>query len=85
MLCIPDSLSLIYEGKKVYENPLLCQTYLNDAKSAPFVARNEETKCPCFYFDREWRSSLVTVFYAPINVKLLVGGRPGIGRAFELS
>ena len=28
MLCIPDSLSLIYKGKKVYENPLYVKLIL---------------------------------------------------------
>ena len=55
VICIPDSLLLICKGKRVYKNAFLCQTNLNDAKSAPFVTRNEETKCLCFYFDREWR------------------------------
>ena len=63
VICIPDSLLQIYKGKRVYKNALLCQTNLNDARSAPFVSQNEETKCLCFYFDTEWRSSLVIVFF----------------------
>ena len=58
MICIPDSLLLIYKGKRVYRNALLCQTNLNDAKSGPFVSRNEETKCLCFYFDRPFSARL---------------------------
>ena len=54
VICIPDSLLQIYKGKRVYKNALLCQTNLNDAKSAPFVSQSEETKCLCFYFDTEW-------------------------------
>ena len=61
VICIPDSLLQIYKGKRAYKNALLCQTNVNEAKSALFVSRNEETKCLCFYFAREWRSSLVTV------------------------
>ena len=62
MICVPDSLLQIYKGKRVYKNVLLCQTNLNDTESALFLLGNEETKCLCSYFDREWRSALVTVF-----------------------
>ena len=67
LICVPDLLLQIYKGKRAYKNALLCQTNLNDAKSAPFVSRNEETKCLCFYFVREWLNSLITVSHCIYN------------------
>ena len=61
MICVPDLLLHFYKGKRACKNVLLCQTNLNDAKSVPFVSRNEEAKCLCLYFVREWLSSLITV------------------------
>ena len=40
------------------------QANLNHTESVVFVSRNEDEKCVCFCFDREWRCSLVLVQFS---------------------